>query len=104
MRKRIRKQPLLETLRDFTECGIRTFDYIDLILLDLPKEAKPFKRAFLRKHVWGHAYADERRSPPGMIRYVLPQVPWSIADELEEKLEGRSGPQKLDSSLSEIFT
>ena len=23
-----------------------------------------------------------------MIRYVLPQVPWSIADELEEKLEG----------------
>ena len=88
MRKRIRKQPLLEALGDFTEYGIRTFDYIDLILLDLPKEAKPFKRAFLRKHVWGHAYADERRSPPGMIRYVLPQVPWSIADELENKLEG----------------
>ena len=40
MRKRIRKQPLLEALGDFTASGIRTFDYIDRIYLELPKGAR----------------------------------------------------------------
>ena len=88
MRKRIRRRPLLEALGDFTESGIRTFDYIDLIYLELPKGEEPFRRGFLRKRVWGHAYVADTSSSPGMIRYVLPQVPWTIADELEEKLKG----------------
>ena len=88
MRKQIRKQSFLESLRDFTEYGIRTFDYIDRVVLELPEGEKPFKRAFLRNRIWGHAYVDDRAAPPGTIRYVLPQVPWSIADELEKKLEG----------------
>ena len=88
MRKRIRKQPLLEALGDFTASGIRTFDYIDRIYLELPKGKEPFRRGFLRKCVWGPAYVADTSSSPGMIRYVMPQVPWSIADELEKKLEG----------------
>ena len=88
MRKRIRKQPLLEALGDFTASGIRTFDYIDRIYLELPKGEEPFRRGFLRKCVWGPAYVADTSSSPGMIRYVMPQVPWSIADELEKKLEG----------------
>ena len=88
MRKQIRKQSFLESLRDFTEYGIRTFDYIDRVVLELPEGEKPFKRAFLRNRIWGHAYVDASASPPGTTRYVMPQVPWDIADELDKKLEG----------------